>query len=173
MNVTDIKELAFAAQALGLNQSETGVKIMKLINQRIEAMSCGEEIRALQVSSDIKQANLNLLANEVLEFFSGGFRSHNATLDLISLAKSLIQEEQSTDEAAYNQCGDQGTAPVDPIAQVVENLKHARAEVFRLSDLRTQTSNADDEVAEAHKEACRAASAFQEELIKAIDASIK
>lgn len=179
MNLEKINDLTtIAARLADAGSAANGVihRVVGMIDKELDAdqpRAQDEELAALKSSNDIKQANLNLLARNVLEICDGKAATHGALRDLKSLAKDLIQEEQCATEASYNGCAAQGDKPVDPVAQVVENLKRARAEVLRLIELRRQTSFQDTEVADAHAEACRAVDAFKGELIKAIDAQLK
>lgn len=185
MNFEKINDLTtIAAKLADAGSAASGVihRIVGLIDKELDAAepnAQAEEIQALQASSNIKQANLNLLARKVLEFGDAGIVSNKELLDLKLLAQGLIQEEQLfVEQISFGGEARTGksfncTAAIDPVAQVVDNLKNARAEVLRLIDLRKQTSNQDGEVADAHAEACRAVDDFKCQLIKAIDASLK
>lgn len=183
MNVEKINELTNIAQALrNLDGADHGTlnRVVELIGKELDAAepnAQAEDLKALQASNNIKQANLNLLASKVLDLFGTIDSTRGATQeqihDLQMLARGLYQEEQNTNEVAYNQRCDQGGAPVDPVAQVVANLKSARAEVLRLVELRKQTSNADEEVSESYAKARAHVSQLQDTLIKVIDGSLK
>lgn len=182
--INDLSHIAARLSGLTADGNKAVNKIVELISKELDAVepdAQAEEIKALIASNDIKQANLNLLADLAIKLYVGfvgaGQVSRIGLEEMHNLAVGVRQEVQFQGEASSN-----GVAPgqlyqvateIDPVAQVVDNLKHARAEVLRLVELRRQTSNQDGEVADAHAEACRSVMNFKEELIKAIDAQLK
>lgn len=101
MNVYEIETLVRAADQLrnyernskGDNVHE---KILDLVAAELGKVETAEELRSLQVSNDIKQANLNLIADaaiEVVEWLEAGGVSFQAREKLKSLAVGLRQEE--------------------------------------------------------------------------------
>lgn len=185
MNLQKINDLTNIAQALrNLGSADCGTidRVVELIGKELDAAepnAQAEEIQALQASNNIKQANLNLLARKVLVVAENGRIISDEGREMVAMANGLIQEEQllGLPESFGGPAGTGKSfncaAAIDPVAQVVDNLKNARAEVLRLIELRKKTSNQDEEVAEAQNEACKAVLSFKEELIKAIDASLK
>lgn len=98
MNVYEIETLVRSADQLrNYSVGTNGDKVHDLLLERVIAelgkVETAEEVRALQVSNDIKQANLNLLAGKVLGFVNSG---EGNLKDLEELAKNLIQEDPET-----------------------------------------------------------------------------
>ncbi|MNF72873.1 hypothetical protein D3C76_1327910 [compost metagenome] len=106
MNVYELEALVRAADSLrNYNCNTKGDKVHEQLLDRVAAelakVETADGVRALQVSNDIKQANLNLLAGKVIEFIEarmeGSARGFSMG-ELKDLAASLIQEEPATAE---------------------------------------------------------------------------
>lgn len=102
MNVYEIEALVRSADQLrNYERDSAGDKLHTLILERVTTelskVETSDEVAALQASSNIKQANLNLLAGKVTEFFAALNSLEGATKEegesLEDLAKSLIQPE--------------------------------------------------------------------------------
>lgn len=107
MNVYEIEALVRSADQLrNYEKDSKGDKVHELLLDRVSAelgkVKTSDEVAALQASSNIKQANLNLLAGKSLEVselmrsavLSSYPNSLTASLkELETLAKNLIQEE--------------------------------------------------------------------------------
>lgn len=101
MNVYEIETLVRAADQLrNCERDSKGDKVHNKLLDRVAAeldkVETAEELAALQHSNNIKQANLNLLAEaaiEVVEWLEAGGVSFQAREKLKSLAIGLRQEE--------------------------------------------------------------------------------
>lgn len=101
MNVYEIEALVRAADQLRNYSSGTkGDKVHDQILDRVASelgkVETADEVATLQKSSDIKQANLNLLAGKVIEAINDWGSNKPVSIHfkrLKALAESLIQEE--------------------------------------------------------------------------------
>ncbi|MNZ75901.1 hypothetical protein D3C78_943920 [compost metagenome] len=106
MNVYELEALVRAADSLrNYNCNTKGdrvhEKLLDRVSSELDKIETGDEVRALQVSNDIKQANLNLLAGKVIELIEARMEGSTRGFsmgELKDLAASLIQEEPATAE---------------------------------------------------------------------------
>lgn len=85
-----------------------GEKLLDRLEEELSGASHTEEIQALEASNQIKQANINLLADSIyalavsLEFTSVEAKSAVLLNELTELARSLKQEDPGTPAAVVN-----------------------------------------------------------------------
>lgn len=97
-----------ARAACHLQGTDASKKLQKRIVDTLDQADDSEELKALQASNLIKQANINLLADSIyalavsLEFTSVEAKSAVLLNELTELARSLKQEEPETPAAVVN-----------------------------------------------------------------------
>lgn len=110
MNVSELEALVRSADLLRNYPSESkGDQVHSLLLDRVSAelgkVETSEELSAALKSSEIKQANINLLAGKILDFekaFMNGESWGDSIKSLAQLAESLRQEEPNTTAAVVN-----------------------------------------------------------------------